>query len=48
MLFEAVLMRDYPVIQSTFLIITLLVVGANLAADLTYPLLDPRVRERGA
>jgi peptide/nickel transport system permease protein len=44
MLFEAVLMRDYPVIRSTFLIITLTVVVANLFADLLYPLLDPRVR----
>jgi peptide/nickel transport system permease protein len=44
MLFEAVLLRDYPVIRSTFLIITLVVVGANIIADLLYPLLDPRTR----
>jgi peptide/nickel transport system permease protein len=43
MLFEAVLRRDYPVIRSTFLIITLIVVAANFVADLLYPLLDPRV-----
>lgn len=44
MLFEAVLMRDYPVIRATFLIITLTVVAANLIADLLYPLLDPRIK----
>lgn len=47
MLFEAVLMRDYPVIRATFLIITLTVVVANLIADLLYPLLDPRIRSEG-
>jgi len=44
MLFEAVYFRDYPVIRSTFLMITFTVVGANLIADLIYPLVDPRVR----
>jgi peptide/nickel transport system permease protein len=47
MLFEAVLMRDYPVIRATFLIITLTVVVANLIADLLYPLLDPRLKVKG-
>lgn len=44
MLFEAVVFRDYPVIRATFLFITLTVVGANILADLLYPLVDPRVR----
>ena len=30
--------------QGIFLIITLGVIGANLFADLTYPLIDPRAR----
>lgn len=47
MLYEAVLMRDYPVIRATFLIITLTVVFANLIADLLYPLIDPRIRAEG-
>lgn len=45
--YEAVIARDYPLLQGAFLAATLAVVGANILADLTYPLLDPRVR-RGA
>jgi peptide/nickel transport system permease protein len=41
---EAVTARDYPVLQGVLLIVTVGVVAANLLADLTYPLLDPRVR----
>ena len=44
LLYEAVLNRDYPVIQATFLILTVSVIAANVLADLIYPLLDPRVR----
>jgi peptide/nickel transport system permease protein len=35
---------DYPVIQAIFLITSALVIAFNLAADLAYGLLDPRVR----
>lgn len=42
--FEAVQARDYPLLQGSFLLLTLTVIGANLIADLTYPLIDPRVR----
>ena len=44
LLYEAVLNRDYPVIQGTFLIITVSVIAANMMCDLLYPLIDPRVR----
>jgi peptide/nickel transport system permease protein len=44
LMFEAVMQRDYPVIQASFLIITLAVVMANIAADVMYPIVDPRVR----
>jgi len=44
LLFEAVLARDYPVLQGTFFIVTVSVILANIAADLVYPLIDPRVR----
>ncbi len=47
LLYEAVLNRDYPVLQATFFIITISVIAANVVADLLYPLIDPRVR-RGA
>jgi peptide/nickel transport system permease protein len=46
-LFTAVSSRDYPVVQGILLIITISVVVANLIADLTYSLLDPRIRTSG-
>lgn len=42
LVYEAAIARDYPVLQGAFLVLTLTVVAANLLADLTYPLLDPR------
>jgi peptide/nickel transport system permease protein len=45
--YEGVLARDYPLLQGAFLLVTIGVVGANLLADLTYPMLDPRVRRPG-
>ncbi|HLA25455.1 MAG TPA: ABC transporter permease [bacterium] len=44
LLFEAVLARDYPVLQGTFFVLTVSVITANIVADLLYPLIDPRVR----
>ncbi|MGH2909497.1 MAG: ABC transporter permease [Solirubrobacteraceae bacterium] len=44
-LFQAVSARDYPLMQGIFLIITLVVLLANLFADAVYVLLDPRTRE---
>jgi peptide/nickel transport system permease protein len=41
---EALTARDYPVLQGVFLLLSVSVVLANLAADLIYGLLDPRVR----
>jgi peptide/nickel transport system permease protein len=36
--------RDYPVLQGIFLLLSVSVVLANLAADIVYGFLDPRVR----
>lgn len=36
--------RDYPLIQATVLVTSVLAVGVQLLIDLCYPLLDPRVR----
>lgn len=44
LVYDAVLARDYPLLQGSFLVLALMVLVANLVADLTYPLLDPRVR----
>lgn len=41
---SAVLRRDYPVIQGTLLVISGLYVLINLAVDVLYTLVDPRVR----
>jgi peptide/nickel transport system permease protein len=41
---EAVTQRDYPVIQGVILIASFVYVLINLAIDLTYAFLDPRIR----
>ena len=41
---QAISQRDYPVIQSTTVIVAIAVVMMNLVTDLLYTLLDPRVR----
>ena len=41
---EAVGRRDYPVIQGTTVILGIAVVLMNLASDLVYQVLDPRIR----
>jgi peptide/nickel transport system permease protein len=47
LIFDAVTARDHPLLQGAFLLVTLGIVAANALADLTYPLLDPRVRAAG-
>ncbi len=46
--FDAIAARDYPLMQGTFLVLTVMVVLMNALADLTYPLLDPRARTGGS
>ena len=41
---DALASRDYPVLQGVFLLLSVTVVLANLAADIVYGYLDPRVR----
>jgi len=41
---SAVLRRDYPVIQGALLVIAALYVLINLAIDLLYLVIDPRVK----
>jgi peptide/nickel transport system permease protein len=41
---EAIVARNFPVLQGTVLVIALVYVFANLVADLSYRLLDPRIR----
>jgi len=41
---QAIVQRDYPVLQAVVLTVTVLFVLVNLVVDLTYVLLDPRIR----
>jgi peptide/nickel transport system permease protein len=40
----AIFSKDYPVVQGVILLITVVFVVANLAVDIVYTLLDPRIR----
>lgn len=42
LILEAVETRDYPVLEATFLVLSLLVLVANLVVELVYGRLDPR------
>ena len=46
LLYDATLARDYPLLMGIFLVAALSVILTNLLTDLTYGLLDPRVRLR--
>ena len=41
---DAILRRDYPVVQAGVLVIAILIVVVNLTVDFVYTLLDPRIR----
>jgi peptide/nickel transport system permease protein len=43
---QAVSQRDYPLVQAAMLVISVIFVFVNLAVDLLYAALDPRVRLR--
>ncbi|WP_459872718.1 nickel ABC transporter permease [Endothiovibrio diazotrophicus] len=47
LLVEAIQRRDYPVVQGTVLLISLLYVAVNALTDVAYAWADPRVRLRG-
>ena len=46
LLYNSILSSDYPVIQGVFVLTIIVVVMANLLADIAYGILDPRVRMR--
>ncbi|MGR3375890.1 ABC transporter permease [Salipiger abyssi] len=43
LMFDAILQRDYPVILGVFLTTALLVILVNIATDLLYRIVDPRI-----
>lgn len=47
LLIESIFARDYPIIDGVLLIGTTMFIMVNLAVDLIYPLLDPRIRLGG-
>jgi len=44
LIYEAVVMADYPVLQGIFVVMSILVISANFCADIVYAFLDPRIR----
>ncbi len=43
-LFDSIIARDYPIVQSMTLVIALIFIAVNLFVDLLYALIDPRIR----
>lgn len=41
--FQSILVRDYPIILSLFFIFSVMIIVANLATDVVYGFLDPRI-----
>ena len=44
LLYDALFKRDYPVITAMFLLTSVALILANMVIDLTYSIIDPRVR----
>lgn len=44
LVYEALLRRDYPLLQGSFLFFAIIMIISNLIADITYAYLDPRIR----
>jgi ABC-type dipeptide/oligopeptide/nickel transport system permease component len=43
-LYDAIMSRDYPMVQASVLILAVAYVLVNLLVDVTYRLLNPRIR----
>lgn len=44
LMYEALMRRDYPLLQGCFVISTVAVILANFVTDILYALIDPRVK----
>jgi ABC-type dipeptide/oligopeptide/nickel transport system permease component len=44
MLFESIVVHDYPVVQTIILVVGVIYVTANLLVEMSYAFLDPRIR----
>ncbi|MHA2384235.1 MAG: ABC transporter permease subunit [Candidatus Thorarchaeota archaeon] len=47
LIWDAIIHRDYPLMQATFFVFTVVLVFTNLIADFIYYYLDPRIRVEG-
>lgn len=45
LLVDAVLQRDYPIVQGVVIVVSVLFIVINILVDISYGLLDPRVRQ---
>lgn len=43
-LFDSIVARDYPIVQSMTLIIAMIYIAVNLTVDILYALVDPRIK----
>jgi peptide/nickel transport system permease protein len=43
-LFDSIIARDYPIVQSMTLIIALIYIAVNIVVDVLYAVIDPRIR----
>ena len=44
LLYEGISFRDFPVVQGVVIMAGIMIIGINLAVDLLYALIDPRIR----
>jgi len=44
LIYEAVVMADFPILQGIFVVMAIVVIVANFCADIVYAFLDPRIR----
>ena len=44
--FDAIAGRDYPVLQGTVTVLSIIIVAVNLLVDIAYGLVDPRIRTK--
>jgi peptide/nickel transport system permease protein len=45
LMYDAVLRRDYPILEASFLLLSATVILANFLSDILYLFIDPRVKE---
>ncbi len=48
LIYDAIQSRNYPIVRGGVLVVAILFVLANLLADLSYRVLDPRIRDEAA